>query len=168
MNDLDRLASQLDEIETWLDRDGLETRVERVSGWSIGEQLDHMTQVLAGALTRLGTSGEPLGRGINLTGRILLGLGWLPRGVGKSPRSVLPSGASAEDLRDRLANLRMRLTELTAQRELLADRRPTLPTPTSGASTRRGRFGSWSSIPITTSRSSATSNGPPLPRRIPG
>ncbi len=88
-----------------------------------------MTQVLAGGLARLAAGAEPLRQGINLTGRILLGLGWLPRGVGKSPRSVLPSGASAAELRARLAELRSRLAGLAVQSELLADRRPILPHP---------------------------------------
>lgn len=124
-----RLAAQLDEIEALLDGCPLELRVERVSGWSVGEQVDHVTQVLAAGLGLLTDPQTTPRRGINLTGRILLGLGWLPRGVGKSPKSVLPKGASAVELRDRLAGIRGRLERLAAEPDRLRDPRPVVPHP---------------------------------------
>ncbi|MCB1008563.1 MAG: DinB family protein [Acidobacteria bacterium] len=133
MDRLAPLAAQIDEIGALLDDCPLDLRAPRVSGWSVGEQVDHMTQVLASGLGLLETPGEPRPNGINLSGRILLALRWIPRGVGKSPKGVLPRGASPEDLRERLADLRRRLDAISAAPDRLADPRPTIPHPYFGA-----------------------------------
>jgi len=135
--DFDRLASQLDSIEALLDEgdERLGRRAPRVSGWSVAQQIDHMLKVLERAAGLLLTAGEALPKGINTTGRILLGLGRLPRGVAQAPKATRGEETSAEGLRVELQSVREAIGRLRAAAERLADRRPLLPHPYFGGLT---------------------------------
>jgi hypothetical protein len=105
-------------------------RAPKVSDWSVGRQVDHMLNVAQGAHTRLTGESAELARGINLAGRLLLGLGWLPRGVGKSPRSVLPAEAPVATVEvERLGRLRQDFQALGKGAGKLTSRRRIFPHP---------------------------------------
>ena len=81
---------------------GLHAAVPEVSGWSPAEHLHHallvntaiferMRQWLAGDLE--GQDGSP-----NVAGRLVLWLGRLPRGRGRSPDAFQPEGASDPEM----------------------------------------------------------------------
>lgn len=137
MRDLDRIEGQLDRIAALAAGDAFEERAARVSGWSVAEQLDHVTLVLASGTALLESPDESPERGINLLGRTLLTLGWLPRGVAKSPKGVRPVGASAGEIRERIEQVRQRLRSLRGRRELLEGRRPLFRHPYFGGLTPR-------------------------------
>ena len=128
---LARLAGQLDEITRMVRFEPalLELRVERVSGWSIGQQIDHILKVLDAGQRFLAESDTTLPRGINLTGRLVFALGWIPRGVGKSPKGVVPADEIPGDLAERAARLRRAYCETPLPETVLADPKPVLPHP---------------------------------------
>lgn len=108
----------------------LARRVERVSRWSIGEQLEHLAITSAQVVGLLGKlESEPdrdAERKAHPVGRLLLALNWIPRGVGKAPDFTRPQGVQPERLREQLG-------ELAAALERFGQELPAL----SGA---RGRF----------------------------
>ena len=126
MTNLERIDRQFDDLAALVaggDKE-LAARAPEVSGWSVGQQVDHMLNVAHGVFFRLTGDGEEVPHGINLSGRLLLGIGWLPRGVGKSPKSVLPGEAPvAEELGVRLARLRGDFQGLRFRTGLLVSRR---------------------------------------------
>lgn len=126
MRDLERIDRQFEQIGELVAAGdpALGVRAPEVSAWSVGQQLDHMLSVAHGVFFRLTGDGEEVPHGINLSGRLLLGIGWLPRGVGKSPKSVLPGEAPvAEVLGARLARLRGDFQGLRFRTGLLVSRR---------------------------------------------
>ncbi len=132
MTDLERIDRQFDDIGALIagGDEELATRAPGVSGWSVGQQVDHMLNVAHGVFSRLTGEGEELRAGINLSGRILLGIGWLPRGVGKSPKQALPAEAPvAATLDARLERLREDYQDLRFRTGLLSSRRRLLKHP---------------------------------------
>lgn len=132
-----QLAGQLDEIARMVRFEPalLALRVERVSHWSIGQQVDHILKVLDAGQRMFATSSPELPRGMNLTGHLLLTLGWIPRGVGKSPKGVLPATEIPDDLAERAARLRRAFCETPLSAALLADPKPVFPHPYFGGLT---------------------------------
>jgi len=129
--ELDRLDAQLRQVAALIDEgdERLGRRAPRVSGWSVGEQVDHLTKVLERALALMLTSSTPLPKGINLTGRLLLACGRIPRGIGKSPQSVRGAERSAAELRESLARIRPLVERLRATPARLVDRTAIFPHP---------------------------------------
>ena len=103
-----QLAVQLDEITRIVRFEPalLGLRVERVSRWSVGQQVDHILKVLEAGARVFDDSSQTLPRGMNLVGHVCLATGWIPRGVGKSPRSVLPAEQAPADLAERASHMR--------------------------------------------------------------
>jgi hypothetical protein len=133
-----RFSRQLDVVEKILGEgpQALPVRVAAVSGWSVGQQLDHLLQVARRSLDVVAAGSPPLARGINVTGRILLAVGWFPRGVGKSPKTVLPEDAAPlEALASRVPPIRSVYSAVRADRALLARREPVLKHPYFGGLT---------------------------------
>ena len=90
-------------------------RAERVSRWSVGEQLAHMVLVDAAALERLAKAlegGTDPAAGPTLLGRAILAAGWIPRGRGRAPENVLPGSVAPEALRRDAAALHAELRAL--------------------------------------------------------
>jgi len=91
---MDRIEVQLDEMDRLaaLPDAELATRADAVSAWSVAQQLQHVARAnhsLARGLLGLlddPTRGRPVAP--NLLGRIVLFLGYIPRGRGKAPSST--------------------------------------------------------------------------------
>lgn len=135
-----QLAGQLDEITRMVRFEPalLALRADRVSRWSIGQQIDHILKVLEAGQRFLGSAGERgpvLPRGMNLTGRLLLSLGWIPRGVGKSPKGVVPADETPGDLAERAARMRKAYCDTPLAEAVLADPTPVFPHPYFGGLT---------------------------------
>jgi len=84
----------------------LEKRAERISRWTVGQQLEHLAivnlqvdQTMARALSEAPSAG----RRLSVAGWAALGLGWIPRGVGKAPEASRPAGATPAELRAKVA-----------------------------------------------------------------
>jgi hypothetical protein len=103
----------------------LAKKAERVSRWSIAQQLEHLSIVNAGIIKRIkdgvNMSGDakPSGR-VSLVGCIVLWIGKIPRGA-NAPETTLPQNISANEIRARLkairdavADLEPRLAEIEA------------------------------------------------------
>jgi DinB superfamily len=85
----------------------LHTRVEKVSGWSVAQHLEHLVLVDRGVLNLLdgllaGPPPPPIA-GINLAGRLVMLLGFIPRGAGRATTPLRPQGMTADELRAGLA-----------------------------------------------------------------
>jgi hypothetical protein len=88
-----------------------------VSKWSVKDHLEHLAKANERTVSWVehvcaGDPGLEHGAGPNLLGRIILFLGVIPRGRGKAPEPTLPEGASAEQLADRLREIRERVGAL--------------------------------------------------------
>ncbi|KAB2963412.1 MAG: DinB family protein [Thermoanaerobaculia bacterium] len=129
--DLTRLSRQLDEIDGWLagGEDAVAQQVPEVSGWSVAQQVDHLLMVVEKSVERLLSRPEPLSRGLTWTGRIVLGLGWFPRGSARAPKGFEGRQIACSELVARLAALRDVLAELAAASDVLERREPVVPHP---------------------------------------
>ena len=129
--ELRRIGEQLRTVEAILDEgeEKLGRRAPEVSAWSVAEQLDHLTKVLERALGLLASGPPRLERGINLVGRLLLAVGRLPRGVGKSPSAVRGVERPASELRGAVARVRALVASLDDAGSALAGRHPVFPHP---------------------------------------
>ncbi len=132
-----RLAGELDQITRIVRFEPalLELRIERVSRWSIGQQIDHTLKVLEVGLPYLDGPREPLPRAMNFYGRLALALRWFPRGLGKSPRGVLPGEWTPAGLAERASRLRKAYCDRPLPAAALADSRPVFPHPYFGGLT---------------------------------
>ena len=117
---LDRLRAQNEDMRRRLRGDLGAGPVTR-SAWSALEHLDHTIKVASGLLHVLNKEEIPrLPRGISVIGRLVLLIGWIPRGRGRSPERMLPAPATVDELQQRL-------TEMDAQIERVANRTAAVP-----------------------------------------
>ena len=132
------LEAQLDRIAALLatEPDPTPLRVERVSGWSVAEQVDHMLKIVAAQLGRLAER-RPAKRGINWPGRIILACGRIPRGVGKTPEPVRGEARPRAELVAALAGARERLAAMSVDGDLWREKRPLAGHPYFGGLTPR-------------------------------
>lgn len=115
----------------------LATREERISAWSVGDHLEHLQRVgrsVLGVLDKLRAEPRPApGPGIRFTGRVILLVGFIPRGRARAIKSVEPRGLPREALRADLAALHARLAALDPGQLAALERAPaTLPHPVFG------------------------------------
>ncbi len=111
-----RILGQLDRmIAVANDPAKLGCQDSEVSQWSVAQQIEHTTRVLRSVVDTL----EKLIRGEGEgpadpkpIGRVILLVGWIPRGRGKAPEWVRPKGFDSERLMADLARERQRLEEL--------------------------------------------------------
>ncbi len=138
MNELAALHTQLDRIARLLETepDPTTVRAAKVSGWSVAEQLDHVLKIVSAQLGRLDER-RPAKAGINLVGRIVLGLGRIPRGIGKSPAPVRGEQRSRAELVAALVAARERLERMAGDGALWNDPRPLAGHPYFGGLTPR-------------------------------
>jgi hypothetical protein len=128
---IERIERQLVEIEGIVaEGDPVVTlRVPSISSWSVAQQLDHSLMVVERSLARVLDRPEPLARGLTLVGRVVLGLGWFPRGSARAPRGFEGKERSSAELAPRPAGVRDLLARLAAEPALLARREPVVPHP---------------------------------------
>ena len=122
-----RLASeQIDGlIELAADHELHDVEAAKVSKWTIGKQLEHLMlsdRTVLDRFDRLSDGRDtPAPGGKTLLGRALLMAGFIPRGFGKSPGAVKPSGRDAADIEAGLRRLGERMAELSEQLPLLEE-----------------------------------------------
>lgn len=113
-----RVVDQCDRLlELAGDPSELERRVPKISAWSVGEQLEHLARVdrsVSNAIERIlrGEAADAAGKKPSWPGRLLLFLGWVPRGRGKAPGLTKPKGVDAGELATALATEKQRFVEL--------------------------------------------------------
>jgi len=131
MRDFDHLDTLCERLRSLIgEGDGrLALRVPEVSAWSVGQQIDHMLKILDRGLARVEKGGKTPSRGINLTGRMVLALGWIPRGVGKAPEGMEGVEATASDLALYLDVIRPRLAAVRERPEGVRPGERILPHP---------------------------------------
>jgi hypothetical protein len=99
-----------------------------VSGWSPLLHAEHMSKADAASLHQLeaalerGSKGEA-GPRINLAGRAVLALGWIPRGVGKAPAPSRPVEADRGEVAEALRAVRGRIDALRGRWDEIAGSR---------------------------------------------
>ena len=79
-----------------------------VSGWSVGEHLDHLIKVASGVSGRIlagPREGAPTSS-LSFTGKVVLLLGRIPRGRAKSPAGLEGEKRTVDELRNSLAQTR--------------------------------------------------------------
>jgi hypothetical protein len=105
------------------------TRQERISAWSPAEHLDHTQKVSMSIVRRLGDkSAKPSPRGINLMGRVILLLGWIPRGRGNAPERLRGAVCTGAHIEEALGRLEQALDALPLD-ALSASQLPIVPHP---------------------------------------
>jgi hypothetical protein len=117
--ELVRIDAQLAEMEA-LCGSALADFAPGVSGWSVGQQVDHLARVgveIARGLTEVVATGvfptHATDAPTTMTGMALLRLGWIPRGVAKAPKSVTPDPTpETEEIRGRIDEFRSILARL--------------------------------------------------------
>jgi len=133
VTELARIREQLGRIGTLCGDARVLDVNERVSGWSPAEHIDHLLKVTKSVLDRL-PSEEAAPRGINAIGRVILALGWIPRGKGRSPKGLTATRCTVEELQARLArvNAAVDATDVAA---IDKSRTPNVPHPRFGGLT---------------------------------
>lgn len=76
----------------------LSRQVQKVSLWSVSQQIDHTAKVFQTAMKCINGRKIQEGKGINLLGKIILKTGYIPRGIAKSPEPVRGIPRSGRDL----------------------------------------------------------------------
>ena len=113
----------------------LALRAERVSAWSVAEQVDHLIKVEQSILSHLLTRNPAPGPRITLAGRFVLLTGWIPRGSGTSPKRLRGLPAGQAELTAALDACRKTLRTLAADPEPLLGPAAVLPHKMFGALT---------------------------------
>lgn len=114
-------------LETDFDRfrslsGGSERQADRISGWSVGQHLNHLMQadrrIFGFFETPMDEPMPPLSR----TGRIILWTGWIPRGKARAPKAVAqPENPGAEQLVTDIGDVRELVMRSLEPAERLAD-----------------------------------------------
>lgn len=113
---LTRLDVQLAEISRLAERPEAEllTVHPKVSAWSLAQHLDHSLKVGSAVLGSVVAPKEPPKAGINMAGRMVLLLGWFPRGRGESPKPLRGEAADTARLLAAVEKVRALRARVTA------------------------------------------------------
>lgn len=99
----------------------------------MSEQIDHVLKVRRSIFELLLSQPPTLPHGMNLMGRIAFTLGWIPRGVGKSPERLRGQPKSAEELQALIAvGAEQRSVACGRPKVVLKNPAPVLPHPRFG------------------------------------
>ncbi len=112
-------------IELAAEHDLHDVEAAKVSKWTVGKQLEHLMlsdRTILDRFDRLIDGREgPAPGGPSIFGRLFLAMGFIPRGLGKSPQPVMPAGRDAADIEAGLQHLRQGLEGLSEQLPLLEE-----------------------------------------------
>lgn len=104
------------------------------SAWTPSEHLDHSLKVAVAVVRTLLRADAQRGRRISALGRLILFLGWIPRGRGKAPERLSGARASSVELLATLDHHEAQLAQLEAS-HLASARGPIVPHPYFGGLT---------------------------------
>lgn len=109
------------------------SRAETVSAWAPAQHLEHLAitggEVFDAIEACLAGKGQQTAAGPSLSGRLVLILGWIPRGAGKARDRWSPADADPERARQAVASLAARLKALEPRLLEIAQTRAALPHP---------------------------------------
>lgn len=132
---LGRIDRQLATLESLAQDNALcDLRVARISAWSVGEQIEHLRRSDRTILSAVNSEpkneahqGSP-----NLAGKLVLLLGWIPRGKGRAPSATQPVDFKPEELPSGLEKLRREFAGLAPDIDRLANSPATIKHPALG------------------------------------
>ena len=142
-----RLVDALDRALAWArDPGAFGTVAPDVSGWSVGEHLEHLALSDRGILGALETATDPTDPtgaeapsshrgGPTWRGPLVLLTGFIPRGRGRAPEFAVPDGVGASKVADDLVGVRADVRALSGRLDALARSRATRRHPALGAFT---------------------------------
>jgi hypothetical protein len=111
-------------------------RADAVSHWSIQQQLDHLLKsdaaILEGLHRALASEAPVEPGGPSFMGRLVLWTGFIPRGKGKAPESVLPSDRSPAEIAAGFDETRGGFESLQSSLAEIERSRATVPHPILG------------------------------------
>jgi hypothetical protein len=113
----------------------LSLRAEKVSAWSVAEQLDHLIKVESSIYSHLLTRTPAPGPRTSLVGRFVLAAGWIPRGRSEAPKRLRGKPAGAAELKAALDACGETFRRLAAEPDPLFSRAAVLPHKMFGALT---------------------------------
>lgn len=130
------LISHLDDLLRLMDdTDSLARRDDSVSKWSVGEQLEHVAKVDAGIFESIGKlladPSEDPGRPIRRA-RMMLLVGFIPRGRGRSPKPYVSCGIDADEARSMLEQRKQSWVEFEPRLDEVVASRSKTPHPLLG------------------------------------
>jgi hypothetical protein len=135
--DIARAQKQAARIRKMLEVPGrdLAAMPVRGSSWSVAEQFDHTLKVATSILSILESENpKVLSRPCSLLGRVVLSIGYIPRGKAKSPERLAGTQATEAELREKLGQLETSLARLAAQK-MNRSKVPIVPHPIFGGLT---------------------------------
>lgn len=130
---LRRMRAQIAEMRRLADRpEGELFAAAPLSQWTPSEHIDHSIKVAASIVLRLLQSDPPRGeRPLSIPGRLVLALGYIPRGRGRAPEKLRGARLAGPELHASLTKLEGKLALLAAD-HLAAARGPIVPHPRFG------------------------------------
>ena len=131
------ICTQLDELRALARQPDLApVRAEEVSGWSVGEQLEHLLltdrMILDGFDRLLDGKVTSAGGGPTAVGRFILMSGYIPRGRGRAPKGVVPGALSPDEIASGFEDVKMRFHELEPRLDEIQASRATYRHPLMG------------------------------------
>ena len=125
----EQIRTQFERLRALTRSAELSARKERISAWCLAEQIDHIVKVSASVVDVLADrNAAPVGGGLNLLGWLVLRLGWIPRGAGRSPRRFRAEMTTTAELDARIAQLERSFAALPFD-QLRASRVAVVPHP---------------------------------------
>jgi hypothetical protein len=131
----ERIADQISSlIEMASDEGLLALAAPSISSWSVGEQVEHLRRsdlTILNALTSL-PSDAPREGSPSLVGRLVLSLGFIPRGKGRAPKATEPLDFDVAGLPEKLVDVRLGFAQLEPELERLGRSTATIRHPALG------------------------------------
>jgi len=112
-----RIARQFEELTALTEV--AQCRVERISGWSVGQHLHHLMKSDRSIFRFFPQPSSDEVQPVSAIGRIVLWSGWIPRGKGRAPAATEPEAPGVEELRSEIEGVRATFVEAIEARQTL-------------------------------------------------